>query len=72
MRAAGIDEMGVCRHVARHTVASWLLQGDEARGIPPAPVHLVAEILGDRVGMIEKVYSHVMPKHLMNVTRALP
>jgi integrase len=72
MRAAGIDEKGVCRHVTRHTVASWMLQGDKERGIAPAPVHFVAQLLADNVAMIERVYGHVMPKHLADATRVLP
>jgi integrase len=72
LRSIGIDEKGVCRHVARHTVASWMLQGDKARGIEPSPIHHVAEMLGDRVGMIEKVYGHITPAHLMDATRVLP
>jgi hypothetical protein len=49
LKAIGIDERGVCRHVARHTVASWLLQGDPERGIAPASVYDVAKLLGDTV-----------------------
>lgn len=72
LKAIGIEERGVCRHVARHTVASWLLQGDPERGIPPASVYDVAKLLGDTVAMIEKTYGHVQPEHLMRCANALP
>lgn len=71
LRSIGIDEYGVARHVARHTVASWLLQGDPERGIPPTPIHLVAALLGDTVMMIEKVYGHIQPKHVAGAVNAL-
>jgi integrase len=71
LAAIGIVERGVARHVARHTVATWMLRGDKERGIPPAPIHLVAQMLGDKVEMIERVYSHVLPTDLQDVTRVL-
>jgi hypothetical protein len=37
----------------------------------PAPIHLVAQMLGDKVEMIERVYSHVLPTDLQDVTRVL-
>lgn len=67
----GIVERGVARHVARHTVATWMLRGDKERGIPPAPIHLVAQMLGDTVAMVERVYAHVLPTDLMDSTGAL-
>lgn len=70
--AIGIDEPGVCRHAARHTVASWLLQGWPEEGIPPMPVFDVAKFLGDTVHMIETTYAHVLPKHLARCAAALP
>lgn len=68
----GITEYGVARHVARHTVASWLLQGDPERGIPPASIYDVAQLLGDKVSMIERTYAHVMPQQLLRATAVLP
>jgi integrase len=70
--AIGIDEVGVARHVARHTVASWLLQGWPEQGIPPMPVFDVAKYLGDTVRMVEMTYGHVLPKHLARCAAALP
>lgn len=71
LASIGINERGVARHVARHTVASWLLQGDKDREIPPQPIHIVAQMLGDTVGMVEKTYAHVLPSHLMAAANAL-
>lgn len=68
----GITEEGVARHVARHTVASWMLQGDPERGIPPASIYDVAQLLGDKVSMVEAVYGHIAPKHLLRATAVLP
>jgi integrase len=67
----GIVERGVARHVARHTVATWMLRGDKERGIPPAPIQMVAQFLGDKVEMIERVYAHVLPTDLQDATRVL-
>lgn len=61
----GITERGVARHVARHSVASWLLQGDPERGILPTPIDKVAKLLGDKISMIEAVYGHLQPGHLI-------
>lgn len=71
LAAIGIRERGVARHVARHTVATWMLRGDEERGIRPAPIHRVAMMLGDTIGMVEKTYSHVLPTDLEEDTRVL-
>jgi integrase len=67
----GIKERGVARHVARHTVATWMLRGDKERGIPPAPIHRVALMLGDTITMIERTYAHVLPTDLQDDTRVL-
>lgn len=72
LKAIGIEERGVCRHVARHTVASWLLQGDPERGIKPEDIYYVAKLLGDTVAMVEKVYGHIQPEHLLRCANALP
>lgn len=58
LRAIGIDEKGIARHVARHTFVSWRVQA----GVPIAHV---AELIGDRPTMVEKVYGHLQPKHLV-------
>jgi hypothetical protein len=71
LAAIGINERGVARHVARHTAATWMLRGDKERDIPPAPIHQVAQMLGDKVEMIERVYAHVLPTDLQDATRAL-
>lgn len=67
----GIVERGVARHVARHTVATWMLRGDKERGILPATIHQVALFLGDTVAMVEKTYAHVLPSDLQDVSRLL-
>lgn len=64
LAAIGIRERGVARHVARHTVASWILQAG-------GDCYDVAKLLGDTVGMVEKVYGHVEPKHLMGAANLL-
>lgn len=56
MRAVGVDEAGVCRHVARHTFCSWLVQ----RGISYA---IIGALVGDSAAMIEKTYGHLSPAH---------
>lgn len=61
LKAAGINERGIARHVARHTFASWLLQAK-----PPATIHQVAQLMGDTVAMVEKVYGHLLPSHLLD------
>lgn len=67
----GIVERGIARHVARHTVATWMLRGDKERGIPPATIHQAALFLGDTVAMVEKNYAHVLPTDLQDVSRLL-
>jgi integrase len=64
LAAIGIKERGVARHVARHTVASWILQ-DGGR------LEDVAKLLGDTVAMVERVYGHMEPKHLMKAANLL-
>lgn len=72
LRSVGIDEYGCARHVARHSVASWMLQGDKERGIPPAQIQFVARMLGDTVAMIDRVYGHLSQEHLREASRVLP
>lgn len=57
MKKLGIYKKGLARHVARHSFATWLIQ---AR----VPIAEVAAMLGDNVSMVEKHYSHLMPKDL--------
>jgi integrase len=64
--------VGRLRHVARHTVASWLLQGWPEEGIPAMPIFDVAKYLGDTVKMVESTYGHLLPKHLARCAAALP
>jgi integrase len=64
LAAIGIKERGVARHVARHSVASWILQAG-------GDCYDVAKLLGDTVAMVEKVYGHVEPKHLMGAANLL-
>ena len=65
MRQIGIDERGVARHVARHTFASLLLQND-------VPIFTVADLLGDQVEMISKVYGHMSREKRTSAVSALP
>ena len=65
MKAAGIKD-AVPRHVCRHTFASWLLQGDESRGVKPVSIERVAKLIGDTVAMVERTYGHLTPKHLLD------
>jgi integrase len=60
MRAAGIDELGVARHVARKTFASHALQA----GVPIAKV---AAVLADNPTTAEKAYAFILPQHLVEV-----
>lgn len=57
MRAAGIDENGVARHVCRKSFASWRLQAGR-------PIAEVAAALGDTVATCERAYSFILPEHL--------
>lgn len=57
MRAVGIDERGVARHVARKTWASHALQN----GVDLAKV---AGVLSDRQTTVEKSYAFILPEHL--------
>jgi integrase len=57
LRAIGICERGVARHVARHTFCSWRVQAGWSYGI-------VGKLVGDTAAMIEKVYAHLSPEHL--------
>ncbi len=52
MRAAGIDEAGVCRHVCRKTWASHAAIND-------VPMKKIATVLHDRVETVDKHYSHL-------------
>jgi site-specific recombinase XerD len=58
LEAIGIKERGVARHVARHTFCSWRVQA----GFSYA--HIGA-LVGDTSAMVEKVYGHLSPKHLL-------
>jgi integrase len=57
MRAAGIDERGVARHVCRKTFASHAIQ----RGVSLAKV---AGVLADKQTTVEKSYAFILPEHL--------
>lgn len=57
MRAIGIDEKGVARHVARKTFASHALLA----GVPLAHV---AAVLGDTQATTERAYSFILAKDL--------
>jgi integrase len=60
-KAAGLGE-DVTPHTLRHTCASWLLWGREARGARPAQKPLtiweVAGVIGADASTIERVYGH--------------
>jgi integrase len=60
-KAAGLGE-DVTPHTLRHTCASWLLWGREAKGARPATRPLTiwetAEVLGADASTIERVYGH--------------
>jgi integrase len=59
--AAGLGE-DVTPHTLRHTAASWLLWGREAKGARPAQKPLTiwetAEVLGADASTIERIYGH--------------
>jgi integrase len=59
--AAGLGE-DVTPHTLRHTAASWLLWGREAKGARPAQKPLTiwetAEVLGADASTVERVYGH--------------
>ena len=59
--AAGLGE-DVTPHTLRHTCASWLLWGREAKGARPAQKPLTiwetAEVLGADATTVSKVYGH--------------
>jgi len=60
-KAAGLGE-DVTPHALRHTCASWLLWGREAKGARPAQKPLTiwetAEVLGADASTVERVYGH--------------
>ena len=60
MKTAGVDEWGVCRHVARKTWASQALQHGHAIG-------KVAAFLADNATTVERHYAFVLPQHLVAV-----
>lgn len=61
MRAIGIDERGIARHVARHTFCSRRVQ----LGFSYAHI---GKLVGDTSAMIEKVYGHMSPEHLLKAS----
>jgi hypothetical protein len=44
----------------------------ERKDVAAAAEFLVAQVLGDTVAMVERVYAPVMPKDLLEATRILP
>lgn len=62
VRNAGLGP-DVTPHVLRHTCATWKVQ----KGVP---VWEVAKFLGMTVQMVEEVYGHHAPEHLMRAARA--
>jgi integrase len=48
---------GATFHTLRHTFASWLAQRD-------VQIKKIAQLMGDTVEMVDKVYSHLTPKDL--------
>ena len=66
-RAAGLKygrkKEAVTYHSLRHSFASWMIQGD---GVDPrtavSPL-VVAQLLGDTLMMVERVYGHLAPKN---------
>ena len=69
MKSIGIDEPGVCRHVGRHTVVSWLLQG--SNGAPPASTLHAGKYVGDTSATIERSYAHVQTHHVLPTVNTL-
>jgi integrase len=63
MRAAGIDERGVARHVCRKSFASWRLQAGQ-------PIAKVAALIGDNATTCEKSYAFLLPEHLREAVNA--
>jgi site-specific recombinase XerD len=61
MVAIGINEEGVARHVARHTFCSWRIQ----RGYSYAKV---GALIADSALMVERVYGHLLPAHLLEAS----
>ncbi len=60
MRAIGINETGIARHVARHTFSSWLIQAG-------ASYAKIGVLIGDSALQIEKTYGHMAPEHTRDV-----
>lgn len=63
MIAAGINEAGVARHVARKSFASWRIQA----GQPPKKI---ADLIGDTVTTFERAYGFNTPEHLREAVNA--
>lgn len=63
MRAAGIDETGVARHVARKSFVSWRIQAGQ-------PIGKVAALIGDTAVTAERSYGFYTPEHLRDVVNA--
>jgi integrase len=57
LKAIGIEEVGVARHVARHTFCSWRIQAGFS-------AEHIGALIADNPGMVRKVYGHLAPDHL--------
>ena len=67
----GRKKEAVTYHSLRHSFASWMIQGD---GVDPrtavSPL-VVAQLLGDTLAMVEKVYGHLAPRNYRDAVKVI-
>ena len=63
-------EGGKTAHTCRHTFATWLLLGRPPE-VPPAPLHVVADLMGDKPTTVLEEYAHLLPMDREGAVRGL-
>lgn len=64
------NEGGRTAHTCRHTFATWLLLGRPPE-IPPTPLHVVADLLGDDPKTVLNTYAQLLPVDREGAIRSL-
>ena len=63
------EDDGKTAHTCRHSFATWLLLG--APGVPPTPLHVVADLMGDDPKTVLETYAHLLPMDREGAVRGL-